>query len=352
MIARLAARLAEAPYAVLRLSDHSVTYPDTAETLSGDAVAAARQVVDRAVESASAAVYPDLQATDDGPAAAPLRFGAVVPIQDNEGVPIGALGVFDTETREDPAASLDDALHDLAGLAAHVVALPESMPPNQELGAAMLANITHELRSPLTSIKGFADLLKRTDSEDRRNEYANRIYMAARQANATIDQLLRFQRLESGTWAPSADPVNLTDLAHEVVDLLRPQASDSDLGLYVVTPKEPVRARLDGDAVRYFLRNLVDNAIKYTEPGGDVTVALEVDDDGIHLDVTDDGIGIDPEFQGQIFEPFARENRVQAEGSGLGLAITKRLIDAMGGTITIDSAPGEGTRFSIVLPQD
>jgi two-component system phosphate regulon sensor histidine kinase PhoR len=142
-------------------------------------------------------------------------------------------------------------------------------------------------------------------------------------------------------------------MASETVELMRTQASEKHIDLSIKLPETHLTIRGDGDRGRQMIMNLVDNAIKYTPEGGTVTVILEQEEPWNRLIVSDTGIGIAPEHQRRLFERFYRVDKGRSRqmgGTGLGLAIVKHIVFSMKGSIRVESAPNEGSRFIIDLP--
>ncbi|MDT0631171.1 ATP-binding protein [Rubrivirga litoralis] len=214
---------------------------------------------------------------------------------------------------------------------------------------AFLGNMSHELRTPLTGILGFAEVLAEEVGTEQR-EAVDIIVRSAQRLQGTLNSVLDLAQLEGGSFTFEAAPVDLRGEAAEVARLLAPVAEQRGVALDVVGP--PVRALADSAALHRVLNNLVGNALKFTDEGG-VVVEVGVDDGRAWLRVEDSGIGIDPAFAPRLFDEFAQASTGYTrthEGNGLGLAITKRLVDLMGGTISVESEPGVGSAFTVRLP--
>ena len=223
-----------------------------------------------------------------------------------------------------------------------------------------LANVSHELRTPLNSIIGFAELLADTDDE-RRRRHATHILTSARMLLGIINDLLDLARIEAGKMEVHADKVAITDLCETLAQLVRPLADKNDLELRVEIAGDIPVVVTDGGKVRQVLYNLLSNAIKFTPPGGQVTLSarrLGPEDSPLHADsvavaVADTGPGIPAAEQEQIFEKFHRlDGRLTREhgGAGLGLAISRELTTLLGGRLTLESEPGHGATFTLILP--
>jgi PAS domain S-box-containing protein len=222
--------------------------------------------------------------------------------------------------------------------------------------AAFLANMTHELRTPLTAVLGFARLVeRRADVGEESRGLVRRILNAGEALLHTINDLLDFSKLEDGQVEIRPRPVAVEACAREALELLAAQAGAKRLALELtIDPATPERALLDPDRVRQVLLNLTGNAVKFTETGAvAVSVAPSADGEALVWTVADTGPGISAEGVERLFVRFSQVEGGGQDGSGgtgLGLAICKGLVEAMGGTIGVDSAPGRGSRFWFSLP--
>ena len=225
-----------------------------------------------------------------------------------------------------------------------------------------LASVSHELRTPLNAVLGFAQLL--ADRGDgplgvRQGEFVENILLAGRHLLALINDLIDLSKIEAGKLDLASDRFTLGGELTQALWLLAPAASTKGLEL-IVDVAEAVPPALIGDPrrLRQILVNLVGNAVKFTERGH-VLVRVAPDAEmygGIRLrfDVVDTGAGIPLEHQARLFEPFlhgeVRGEVAGRDGVGLGLALTRRLVETMGGNVSVESTPGSGTTFSVVLP--
>ena len=232
--------------------------------------------------------------------------------------------------------------------------LQEAVAAAEEANAAktrFLAHTSHELRTPLTSILGYTEELRTRFPAERDLETVER---NASHLLDLINEVLELARVESGKLVIETAPADLRALLDDVVQLARPRAEAKGLRFrHSVDDTVAAFVRLDALKVRQILINLVGNAVKFTESGA-VAIRVFCPDadlpDRIRIDVLDTGRGVPESLQASIFEPFDRGNLdTPIIGTGLGLPIAKRLVEAMGGTLTLKSAPGRGSTFSLTL---
>jgi predicted ATPase/signal transduction histidine kinase len=227
---------------------------------------------------------------------------------------------------------------------------------NVYLRRELIANVSHDLRSPLASLRGYLEtvlLKEQALSEADRRGYLEIALRDARQMQALIDELFELVQLDFEGYRIEAEPVQLGELARDVTQKLGLEAErrrvrldldvDADLGL----------ARADIWLVERALTNLLDNALAHTPPGGRIELSLRAQGAQVVLRVSDNGCGIAPEDLPHVFERFYRADKSRrrgANGAGLGLAIVKRIVELHGGRIAVDSAVGRGTSFDFALP--
>ena len=217
---------------------------------------------------------------------------------------------------------------------------------------SMLANLSHEIRTPLSPIIGYAELLRGT-LEDEASEFAEHIYESGRRLNRTLEAMLSLSKLEGGAYELSPERIHFGELAEEVADLLRRPAIEDGVELRV-DASDDAEARLDAEGCRHVLRNLTENAIKFTPEGGNVWIRAYLEGDESILEVEDTGIGISEDVREEIFEPFKQESEGTSrkyEGTGLGLSIVREFVELMDGTINLESEKGKGTRITVRLPR-
>jgi two-component system phosphate regulon sensor histidine kinase PhoR len=219
-----------------------------------------------------------------------------------------------------------------------------------------VANVSHELKTPLTSISGYTEtLLAERPDERTERQFLETILANAHRMQPLVDDLLDLARIESGRWQPDLAALDLTDVAAEVVSDFAGRGDER--GVTISTDIRPGAGTLlaDPEGVRLVLRNLIDNALRYTPAGGVITLRCRVDEEGISLQVEDTGTGIPREHLSRVFERFYRvdpsRSRVEG-GTGLGLAIVRHTVEAHGGRVEIESLLGEGTRVTAWFPGD
>ena len=216
--------------------------------------------------------------------------------------------------------------------------------------AEFLRTLSHELRSPLTAVVGFAQLIAADATGDRMRRQAQDIEDAGRHMLALVNDLLDLARIDAGHWEVNLAEVDVTHLLSGVAEGLRARATERGLGLGVYTSPEPAIAVTDARILREIATNLIENAIKYTDAGA-VAVRATIAKDTLELEVVDTGIGIPPDRLESVFDEFEQVTPTGAEhGAGLGLAITRKLVALLGGTIGVVSTPGTGSVFTVRLP--
>ena len=215
------------------------------------------------------------------------------------------------------------------------------------------ADASHELQTPLTILKGEIEVGLR--SPRRPEEYQAILRSALEETNRIarlVEGLLLLSRSDAGVLRMDRRAVNLKNLIEEVIQEVQPLAGSRSVNLRV-GPMEPAQIQGDPDHLRRFLLNLVDNGIKYTQPGGSVEISLRIDGKWASLQVSDTGIGISGEDQEKVFRRFYRTAAARARdgsGAGLGLAIARSIVEAHGGRIQVESAVSKGSLFTIFLP--
>ena len=233
----------------------------------------------------------------------------------------------------------------------------EKIEEADRLKSALLANMNHEIRTPLTAIIGFAEAIGTNASEMDLPEhtpltgYADLIEQSGKRLLETFEDILDLSQLEAGQMELGTETVDLAEQARRAVDECEASAQDKGVDVRLEATSVPARANENG--VQVVLQNLLDNAIKYTADGGTVWVRTRPEPGSAVLEVEDDGAGMEPETVDQLFEPFRQASTGMAreyEGAGVGLAVTKEATEQMGGSIEVKTEPGAGSRFLVQFP--
>jgi PAS domain S-box-containing protein len=217
-----------------------------------------------------------------------------------------------------------------------------------------VANVSHELKTPLTSISGYAEtLLNDTADADTTQRFLRTILGNARRMQRLVDDLLDLSRIESGRWRPDRAPVDVAAVARESWTALAGRADAHRIQLAVEVAPDATEISADLDALRQVLTNLMDNSLRYTPDGGRVTCVARRIDGGVAVSIRDNGTGITREHLPRIFERFYRADLSRSReegGTGLGLSIVKHLVEAHGGRVSAESERGRGTTVTCLFP--
>ncbi len=220
------------------------------------------------------------------------------------------------------------------------------------LKSDFLSTVNHEMRTPLTSILGFTEMLdEEVDAQQR--EFVHLIQESANRLGTTLDAILRFTEVEGNRLTVNLQRLDLAAAARDAVAAFQPDAEAKALALHLDLPSGAVPVQADEKALRLVLKNLIDNAVKYTKRG---EVRVTAQPDGAHtlLRVADTGIGIDAAHQAHLFDAFRQASSDEHRphnGIGLGLTLAKQFVGLMNGTISVESTLGEGSTFTVRLPR-
>jgi len=254
--------------------------------------------------------------------------------------------------RVDLPADLEEQHHPLARIAAGIQDMAANLQAMERMRQEFISNVSHEIGSPLTSIRGFARALRSGNlSEEQRLRYLDIIEAECVRLSRLSRDLLQLTVLDADPHAVRPAPYRLDVQLQQVLLQLEPQCMDKKLDIQAVLEEVVISA--DEHLLDQVWLNLIHNAVKFTPLGGRITVHLERRDDRAVVTVSDTGPGIAEEDQPRIFERFYKADRSRhraAGGSGLGLAIAKKIVELHGGTISVQSRPGEGAAFTVVLP--
>ncbi|MBK8617271.1 MAG: HAMP domain-containing histidine kinase [Anaerolineales bacterium] len=227
---------------------------------------------------------------------------------------------------------------------------------SQKSQREFVANVSHELKTPLTSVQGFAQAILdgTADTEQARQQAAQVIFNESGRMHRMVLDLLDLARLDAGTADITMSPVNVPALLNAIREKFIPQSQKAGVVVTVDVAANLPALIADGDRLAQVFTNLVDNALKFTPEGGVVLLGASVENGEMHISVTDTGAGIPAESQAHIFDRFyqADPSRKGGEkhGAGLGLAIAHDIVQAHGGKINVRSRLGEGTSFDVFLP--
>ena len=222
-----------------------------------------------------------------------------------------------------------------------------------------LSNMSHDIRTPMNAIVGITTLMKNELQEpDKLADHLNKLENAGRLLLGIINDILDMSRIESGKTTLNVEPMNLMEQINRIDSVIRQQARQRKQTLTLVTSElHHINVLSDPNRLNQILMNILSNAVKYTPVGGHIRLEVQELPRGEHYAkyrfiIEDDGIGMSEEYLKTIFDPFTREEKSgtnHVQGTGLGMAITKRVVNLMGGIIRVESTPGHGSRFEVVL---
>lgn len=262
---------------------------------------------------------------------------------------INRIAQGDFSTRVDWHADQD---HPLGELARSVNNMAAELNQMEQMRQEFISNVSHEIQSPLTSIRGFARALREDDlSPEARQHYLAIIEAESMRLSKLSDNLLALASLDSEQVKLDPRPYRLDKQLRSLILACEPQWTSKDLDLDVALDEANITA--DEDLLSQVWINLIHNSIKFTPEGGCVRIAIGRHAAVVEVQVSDTGIGIAPEDQAHIFERFykADKSRQRSEGgNGLGLSIVKKIVELHHGTVGVESQPGQGTRFTVALP--
>ncbi len=255
-------------------------------------------------------------------------------------------------TSDDEIGTLATGINDMAEKLGNDI---EKLRKLERVRSEFLANVSHELRTPIFSIQGFLETLLdgAVDDPHVNREFLEKAHHHANRLNTLLSDLIEISRIESGEMKMSFRYFSLSEFLQQALQEMQPQAAKKSLSLELVMPV-PHDEKVYGDRERLkqVMINLIDNAVKYTEPGGLISVRASREGTRAAIHVQDTGCGIAREHQGRIFERFYRVDRDRSRevgGTGLGLAIVKHIVEAHGGTIRVESEAGKGSIFTFTL---
>lgn len=226
----------------------------------------------------------------------------------------------------------------------------------ENLRRELVANVSHELKTPLAAIKAYAETLRLGAVNDTEHNlvFVKRIEEQADRLHQLILDILQIARIEQGQETFEINPVELRPLIEQTAQQFLGLATSKEIALRTEPPPNGAAALADEEGLRTILNNLVDNAVKYTPSGGQVTIRGIASDRQVIVEVQDTGIGIAEKDQARIFERFYRADKARSRevgGTGLGLSIVKHLAQSFGGSVSLQSVTGQGSTFRVELPR-
>lgn len=243
-------------------------------------------------------------------------------------------------TFNDMAATIERNMDELKGL--------------DKLRKELIANVSHDLRTPIAAVQGYAEtlLLKEgTLSPEERRAHLGIIVKSTDRLKELVDDLFTLSKLEAGQVKLDLEPISLGELVHDVVNKLRLHAQEKNVGLNIIMSKDLPIVQVDVKKIDRVLQNIIQNSIKFCSPGDRITVELDASDGSVDVRISDTGPGIPTDELPFIFDRYYRGRRSSdSEGSGLGLAIVKRIVELHGSTVKAISRANEGAQFSFGLP--
>ncbi len=259
--------------------------------------------------------------------------------------------------KDDNGDEIDQLGINVVGMSDQIIDQISQLRDAEVMRKEMLANISYDLRTPLTSLNGYLETLRMkegTVSDEERRSYLDLAAKNAKNVNHLVAQIFELVSLESGGLKPSLEPFSLSELIHDVAQKFQPILDGKQMQFDLQLPESMPFVSADIALIERVLDNLIENAIKYTKNGGLVKLSLKMVTDGIEMQVSDTGIGIEPKDLVRIFDRFYRsEGRVDGkrpQGTGLGLAISQSILQLHNTVINVKSRPGYGSTFSFELP--
>jgi two-component system, OmpR family, phosphate regulon sensor histidine kinase PhoR len=319
--------------------------PDKTILLANDA---GRQLLDFATPNPVGRSLLEVTRSRPVHEAAAQAFRAVQPVViefDAPGVSRRTLSLRATRLPGEPCPGVMIVLHDMTELRRL-----------ENLRRELVANVSHELKTPLSAIKGYAETLRlgAVNDSEHNLHFVRRIEEQADRLHELILDILQIARVESGQESFELADVPMADLIEQCGEQFAELAAAKQIQLVVEPPLPDVAVIADEEGLRTILSNLVDNGLKYTSAGGTVAVRVRADEATVTIEVEDTGIGIAEKDQARIFERFYRVDKARSRelgGTGLGLSIVKHLSLAFGGNVSVESQHGRGSTFRVQLPR-
>ena len=219
---------------------------------------------------------------------------------------------------------------------------------------SFVSNVSHELKTPLTSIRMFAELLLegRVKDQDKKDKYLGIIVSESRRLTRLVNNVLDFSRLEQGKKKYNIEAVDMVSFLMEIIEFHKPRLKDNSMKTNLNIPEKNIVIKTDRDALEQVILNLIDNAIKYASSGGDISLSMEADEREVEIKIEDRGPGIPEAHRNKIFDKFHRVDdslTATKQGSGLGLSIAKRMLEDIGGDLFYTPREGGGSCFIVKI---
>jgi len=234
-----------------------------------------------------------------------------------------------------------------------IVANIDELKSVENLRRELIANVSHDLRTPLAIVQGYVETLQMKGSQleaSEKEKYLNIILGSSEKLSRLIEQLFEYSKLEAKQIKPQKEPFFLQELIQDIVQKNDVLAQSKQIDLQLAAEQALPLVFADISLVDRAIQNLIDNAIKFTPEGGKITVHLNKSNDNVSVQVSDNGPGISEEKQLAIFERYEKSDRASNSGAGLGLAIVKKILELHESTIEVNSKLQEGTTFHFALP--
>lgn len=309
-----------------------------------------------------------------------IRFYAGAPLKTPEGHKLGTLCIIDTMPRAPLSAKEEETLADLAALVVDELELRDALnearreTKKRQEGEALLqetnlklematraksiflANTSHELRTPISAIIGFSELLSKEvvgSLNQRQSDYTRYIYDSGNHLLALVNDTLDLSKIEAGKMELHLNEVHIPDLVRSAAPIIQERYRDGGVELKIELPQEMNPVFADERRLRQVLYNLLANAIRFTPSGGVVRIVVKDDPSRVCFAIEDMGVGIDAKDQIKLFQPFSQLDAAKGrgEGTGLGLAVTKHLVELHNGRIEVESQVGKGSTFRFSIPR-
>ena len=248
---------------------------------------------------------------------------------------------------------------ELESLARDLNKMSSQLKEIDQLKKDFLASVTHELKSPLTSLIMYVDLfLEGAAGEltEKAKKFLKIMERSSKRLSRFIDDLLDMAKIERGKMEIKKEPLEILPIVSEIAELIKPQADEKDIEIAMNIPDNLPLVFVDGDRTRQIITNILSNSVKFTPEKGKISVNIQDEKEHFQVSISDTGIGIPPEQIGKIFDKFEQVKEVRERvkgprGTGLGLAIVKSLVEAQGGKIWVESEVDKGSTFYFTLPK-